>query len=110
MVMKNELAVPCFQMENNMGVYETDEWPNIITTKEASLILFASSEKKYQQRTVRLARGNKIPNFKQGSRFYYSKNALLRFVDNPNGEHGQGSSRGQGLSNGSIEKIHASES
>ena len=49
MVMKNELAVPYFQMENDMGVYETDEWPNIITTKEASLILFASSEKKYQQ-------------------------------------------------------------
>lgn len=110
MVMKNELAVPCFQMENNMGVYETDEWPNIITTKEASIILFASKEKKYQQRTVRLANANKIPSFRQGNRLYYSKKALFRFVDNPNGEHDQDSGRGKALHNGSIEEIHASKS
>ena len=57
----------------------TDE-PQLLDTRQATKIIWQSSEKKYQQRTVRLVNNGQIKTKKIGKKNYFTKSEILRFL------------------------------
>jgi len=86
-----------------------NEKGKLVGIKEASTILFGEETKANQQKVRRLAKAGQIPFIKSGSRYYFSRIALSRCIDYPNGEYDKDCHKWEGLHDEGVQEIHAPE-
>ena len=92
-----------------MGTYGdyNDEGPKLIDIEEATILLLGEATNANKQKVRRLVNKGSIPCIRSGRKFYFSKSALSRAIDYPNGEYDESRYQGWSVFNESIKRLDA---